>query len=237
MITNLADFYRSDAWERLIRILAAERLDENGNIICAHCGRPIIRKYDRIAHHVVPLTLGNVNDVQIALNPENIVFVHHRCHNEIHERFGFGHPNIRQPKKVYLVYGSPCAGKTTFVHDNAAAGDLLVDMDSIWCCINAQGKGGHEAHENALKRCAFGVRDCLLDMVKTRTGNWRNAYIVGGYPLIAERERMRTIYGAELVHVDTARDVCELRAKERPKEWLDYIGSYWERYQAGSDEM
>lgn len=42
MITNLADFYRSKAWEAFIRVLAAERTDENGLIICEHCGKPII---------------------------------------------------------------------------------------------------------------------------------------------------------------------------------------------------
>lgn len=233
-ITNLADFYRTDDWEKLLLVLADERQDENGDIICQHCGKPIVRKYDRIGHHVEHLTLANVNDVNVSLNPANIIFVHHRCHNEIHERFGFGKPQARarRVKKVYVVHGSPCSGKTTYVHGVAGAGDLIVDMDAIWQCISAQGCGdGHFAHDDRLRANVFRMRDCMLDMIRTRYGDWNNAYIIGGYPLIAERERLGTIYGAEFVHIDTPRDVCEQRAQERPPEWMNFIGDYWNRLQ------
>lgn len=245
-ITNLSDFYKTGEWETFLRVLADERTDDAGDIICQHCGKPIVRKYDRIGHHVEHLTLGNVNDINVSLNPANVVFVHHRCHNEIHERFGFGKPQARRVKKVYVVHGSPCSGKTTYVHDVAGAGDLVVDMDAIWYCISAHTTGGnsangtpylledaHACRDDRLRANVFRVRDCLLDMVKTRFGDWNNAYIIGGYPLIAERERVGVIYGAEFVHIDTPRDVCELRARERPKEWAGYVAEYWDKFQAG----
>lgn len=109
MITNLADFYRSKAWEAFIRVLAAERTDENGLIICEHCGKPIIYKYDRIAHHKTHLTLANVNDAAIALNPDNIALVHHKCHNEIHERFGFAQPRAPRCKRCTLCTAAHAA--------------------------------------------------------------------------------------------------------------------------------
>ena len=125
MITNLADFYRSKAWESFIRCLAAERLDENGVLWCEHCGHPIIYKYDRIAHHCKTfLTLSNVNDAAIALNPENIAFVHHRCHNEIHERFGFEKTRAPRIKKVYLIHG-------TAVYFAFCLCDQCIDRESI----------------------------------------------------------------------------------------------------------
>jgi len=40
---SLYDFYRSDEWLNLLRILKLERVDAQGNIICAHCGKPITR--------------------------------------------------------------------------------------------------------------------------------------------------------------------------------------------------
>ena len=59
-ITNLSDFYKTDEWETFLRILADERANEDGEIICAHCGKPIVRKYDRIGHPVEHLTFANV---------------------------------------------------------------------------------------------------------------------------------------------------------------------------------
>ena len=235
-ITNLADFYRTDEWESLIAILALEpeRQNEKGDIICEHCGKPIVLKYDRIGHHKKHLTLANVNDVNVSLNPENIAFVHHRCHNEIHERFGFAKPQAPRVKKVYLVHGSPCSGKSTYVASVAGPGDLVLDMDAIWACISPSPvEDVHHGHDDRLKANAFRVRDCILDMIKTRFGNWNNAYIIGGYPRSVERERLATIYGAEFIHIDTPREICEQRAAQRPKEWAGYIDSYWENYQTG----
>lgn len=235
MITNLADFYRSKAWEAFIRVLAAERTDENGLIICEHCGKPIIYKYDRIAHHKTHLTLANVNDAAIALNPDNIALVHHKCHNEIHERFGFAQPRAPRCKKVYLVHGSPCSGKRTYVDSVMGPGDIRLDLDDIWACISRQDAAGTFCRDERLRHNVFRVRDCMLDMVKTRYGEWNNAYIIGGYPRLMERERMAALYGAEMVHIDTPREVCIERAKQRPKEWAAYIKDYWETYQEGGE--
>ena len=73
----LADFYRSKEWEQLRRMLMLQRLDAEGNIICAHCGRPIVKKYDCIGHHLVELTETNYKDTSVSLNPDKIVLVHH----------------------------------------------------------------------------------------------------------------------------------------------------------------
>lgn len=229
MITNLADFYRSGAWKSFVNILALEREDEQGTILCAHCGKPIVKAYDRIAHHKIHLTLGNVNDVNIALNPDNIDLVHHSCHNAIHNRFGFA------VKKVYLVHGSPCSGKSTFVSNVAGPGDLVLDLDAVWACISGggaiAGNDGHLVRDDRLKSNVFRVRDCILDMIKTRHGDWCNAYIIGGYPRIMERERMATIYGAEMIHIDTPREICEERAAQRPIEWAGFVQNYWDTFQ------
>ena len=231
MITNLADFYRSKAWEAFIRVLADERADESGVIWCEHCGQPIIYKYDRIAHHKTHLTLSNVNDATIALNPENIALVHHKCHNEIHERFGFEKPRAPRCKKVYLIHGSPCSGKSTYAASVAGPGDLLLDMDAIWACISAQDSGGHFCRDERLRHNVFKMRDCMLDMIKTRYGEWCNAYIIGGYPRIMERERLASLYGAEIIHIDTPKEICLQRAAQRPKEWAGFINDYWETFQ------
>ena len=232
MITNLADFYRSKAWEAFIRVLADERADENGVIWCEHCSQPIILKYDRIAHHKKHLTLSNVNDATIALNPENIALVHHKCHNEIHERFGFAQPRAPRCKKVYLIHGSPCSGKSTYAASVAGPGDIILDMDAIWACISAQDSGGHFCRDERLRHNVFKIRDCMLDMIKTRYGEWANAYIIGGYPRIMERERMATLYGAEIIHIDTPKEICLQRASQRPKEWAGFIENYWDTFQA-----
>lgn len=208
-------FYRSKEWETLVEQLRIERADENGNVICAHCGKPIVKRYDCIGHHKIELTDENVNDYQISLNPENVELIHFRCHNEIHGRFG-------NRQNVYLVYGAPCAGKTTFVHDQANNDDLILDLDKIWVAICTSDR---EHKPNRLKANVFGIRDCIIDQIRTRTGNWRNAYIIGTYPLRTDRDRLCEMLQAQPVFIDTSMKDCMDRAPN--ESWLGYISDWF----------
>lgn len=220
----LTDFYRSREWVQLMHVLRIERVNADGELICEYCGEPITRKYDCIGHHKTELTEQNYRLAEVALNPDNIALIHHRCHNKIHDRLG-----LSCTKQVYLVYGSPMSGKTTWVKDNMSAGDLVADMDSIWECISAQPR---YVKPNRLKQNAFAMRDMLIDMIRVRRGNWLNAYVIGGYPLVSERERLTRSLGARAVFVDTPQEECISRFEnsDRPKEYLDYINEWWEKY-------
>ena len=218
---NLSTFYQSKDWIGLMQTIRLERVNNEGQIICEHCGKPIIAKYDCIGHHIIELNDNNVNDISISLNPNNIILVHHRCHNKIHNKLGIG------CKIVYLVYGSPLSGKSTFVRDNANTGDLIVDMDNIWQCISGCDR---YVKPNRLKQNAFDIRNMLIDSVRIRKGNWLNAYVIGGYPLISERERLIRSLGAREIFIDTPKEECIKRAKTRPKEYLEYIEDWWDKY-------
>lgn len=217
---TLKTIYKSSEWENLLQVLKLERIID-GKLLCEHCGQEIIKKYDCIGHHKIELTEGNVNDFSISLNPENIILIHHKCHNIIHERF-----EGNKLRKVYIVYGSPCSGKSTWVNDVAGSNDLIVDMDKIWECISNNDKFNKS---NYLKSNVFAVRDCLIDQIMTRTGMWKNAYVIGGYPLQMERERLSNKLGAELVYIECEKEICISRAIN--EEWIKYIEEWFSMYQ------
>ena len=218
-------FYRSDEWRSLLDALKLERLNDKGELICEYCGKPITRAYDCIGHHKEELTEENVNDFSISLNPELIALVHHRCHNYIHNKLGYA------VREVYLVYGAPLSGKTSWVRENMAEGDLLIDIDDIWQCVSGCDR---YVKPNRLKSIVFRVRDSLLDAVKYRFGKWNNAYIVGGYPLQSERERLCRELGAREIYIQCSRDECieRLRSCEdaRGDEWLKFIDDWFNKY-------
>lgn len=233
---TLSNFYKSDAWWNLLQTIKSDpaRMNEDGELICAHCGKPIVRAYDCIGHHVIELTEENVNDAMISLNPENIVLVHHGCHNKIHNKLGKLY--AREYRKVYIVYGSPLSGKSSWVRESMNEGDLVVDMDSIWQCVSGCDRYMKPKRLNAV---VFGVRDYLIDMVRMRHGKWQNAYIIGGYPLISERERLARELDAELIFIDTPMEVCIERLAEHKDgrdigEWIGYIHDWWNKYAPGT---
>lgn len=221
--TKRQAFYKSKRWENFVQGLRAERATADGFVICEHCGKPIIKAYDCIGHHVEELTEENVDNALISLNPENVQLVHFRCHNEIHKRFGYAE---RRVQRVYIVYGAPYAGKREWVNDVAEPGDIVLDINRLWAAIQA---GTEREKPNELKQNVFALRDALLDQIRTRRGRWNNAYIIGGYPLQGERERLADMVGAErLVYIDTPKDVCLSRAKylEQSQFVLDWFDRF-----------
>ena len=216
---TLDTFYKSKQWESLIEQIKLDRLDASGQVICEYCGKPIIRKYDCIGHHKIELTEQNVNDYSISLNPDNVMLVHFRCHNRIHNRFdGFC-------QQVYLVYGPPCAGKSTWVENVCNKDDLIIDIDRIWECLCVSDKY-HKP--NRIKSNVFGIRDALLDQVKIRKGMWRNAYIIGTYPLKTDRDRICSLLRAREVFIFEEKAVCMDRAED--DNWRKYIEDWFDDY-------
>ena len=222
---TLETFYKSKEWERFRAALIQERTTEDGTVICARCGKPIFRRYDMIAHHKTELTEENVNDYEISLNPENIDIIHFRCHNLEHERF----EGFRQ--KVFLVYGSPCSGKTSFVREQANGDDLILDVDRIWDAVCLD---GWKSKPRRLNPIVFRIRDEIIDAVRTRTGKWRNCWIVGGFPLKTDRDRICQLLRAEPIYCEATLEECLARCKEeRPEGWETYIRDWFEDFTPG----
>lgn len=222
MIFTLANFYTSKVWENFRSNLMDERTNDKGQIICAHCGKPIVKAYDCIGHHKIELTDENVNDYTISLNPELVELIHFRCHNKAHKRFT---GNMHFGQEVYLVYGSPCSGKSTWVKDNANEDDLILDLDNIWesiCFCNRLHKPPR------LKSNVFGIRDTLIDQIRIRKGKWRNAFVIGGYPLRTERERLCALLRAKPIFIEESKATCLKRAPS--DEWREFICDWFENF-------
>lgn len=222
---QLSTFYQSKTWVKLTKIIRQERINDNGEIICDYCKKPITKAYDCICHHKIALTDENINNVEISLNPNNISLVHHRCHNLIHEKFKRPHENI------YLVYGAPLSGKSTFVNNNAVKGDLILDMDNIWECISGQER---YIKPYQLKQYTFKIRDCILEGIRYRLGTWTNAYIIGGYPFKTERDRLIKELNAKEIFINCTKGECLQRLKADKQrnfdEWEQYINKWFDEY-------
>ena len=227
---KLNTFYQSKEWINFREIIISKRIKENprSEIICEHCNKPIYAKFDCIAHHKEELTPVNVNDLNISLNENNIALVHHKCHDEIHSRFG------SEKREVYVVWGSPCAGKRDYVMSLVGRNDIVIDMDLIYNMINPY--NGMYNKPNRLYLVAKTIYDKLLEDVFNRTGQWHKAYIITCECLETQLNRMAEKYGARLIHIDTDKEECILNLlKDELKynythDWMKYINEYWSKY-------
>lgn len=231
MFTSLEQFYNSDEWKATRAKIIDERKDDEGIVHCEYSGVPLINSYEIIGHHKTPLTMQNVNDFAVSLNPSNIMLVSHKAHNEIHKRFGHS-----AGRKVYYVYGAPCSGKTTFVNSIKGNSDIVCDVDNIWQCITG---GARYEKPNALKANMFEVQRCILDMIKKRVGNWERAFIIDGGAAKTPRNNRINVLGAEPIFIDTDKETClkrlatdNNRTQAQKTEWQKYIDNWFNEYQA-----
>ncbi len=192
---------------------------------CEVCHKLIHKKYQAIGHHKIELNMMNVNDPSISLNLDNLMLVCHKCHNDIHNRFG------SITKHRYLVYGSPLSGKSTYVKEAANKNDLVISLDDIRFGIT-----GGLYHENSNNTLAdvFAVRDFLLDRVRLNTTKAHDVYIIGGYPYKGERERLCRELKLEPIFIDVSKEECLARLDAddtRDKRlWSKYIEDWFSRY-------
>lgn len=228
MYRSLSEFYTSKEWRAFRAQLIHERTNKaDGILYDEFSGKPLLKSYDIIAHHKQQLTLQNVNDFSISLNPDNIMLVSMKSHNEIHARFGY-----TQGRKVYYIYGAPCSGKSTWVENVKGNSDLIIDIDLVWQAIT----GGRKYYKpDALKACAFQLYNSLLDMAKTRQGKWERAYIITGGAHKGQRERQIAELGAEPIFINTDQETCLQRLSndtDRDKDqWAQYIADWFKLYQ------
>ena len=223
--SELQVFYASQAWQAFRMRLIAER-----GTCCQHCGGLIAKASDITLHHIQELTLENYKDTCLSLNPDNILIIHKECHNKLHRRYK--DPNSYE-RHVYLVYGPPLAGKGTFVLDRMERGDLVVDMDQLYRALSLLDL--YDKPDSLLPNVR-GVRNVLLDQIKTRYGRWTNAWIIGGFAEKYRREKTAADIGAELIFCDVREEECLRRLEtdparqERQEEWTGYIRKWFAEY-------
>lgn len=67
-------FYNSSRWRKLQKIIKSRAYG-----LCEICGKP-----GHIVHHMIPLTADNIDNPNITLNSDLLIYVCLDCHNKIH---------------------------------------------------------------------------------------------------------------------------------------------------------
>lgn len=216
-------FYASKVYRDFRFVIIAER-----GLTCEHCGGLIAHQRQAHVHHIMPLSAENWQDATVALNPDNVMIVHQRCHNTLHPERSAAQ---WRSKRVFIVYGMPLSGKTSYVLERKERYDIVLDMDSLYQAITFLPKYDKPDALFTVVRSAY---NDLLDRVKTRSGKWRTAWVIGGFADKYQREKLAEDLGAEVILMECTREEAleRLRAS-RPdliEEYTGYINKWIERW-------
>lgn len=210
-----ARFYSSKAWQDL----RWKRILEE-NFTCQECHENYMLSPEKlIGHHKVELSPQNITEANIALNSSLIKILCKNCHDKIHKRFGHN-----RAREVTIVYGPPCSGKNTLVNQLSNRGDIIVDMNRLYQAVS--GCALYDKPDN-IRFNVFAVRDLLIEQIRTRSGRWQAAWVIGGYSRKLEREALAARLGASLLYCEATEAECKARARAvhgvQYAEWCGYI--------------
>ena len=227
MWTSLKAFYNSKEWRELRLQLIRDK-----GLVCEECKQVIVNEDEAIGHHTIELNITNVNDRNISLNKDKLKLICLDCHNKEHKRFGYALKKCE--RKVYIVYGAPCSGKTSFVMANKERNDIVVDMDRLYEAITLLPRYDKP---DSMKFNVLAIRNNIIDNIKTRYGQFNNAWVIGGYPEAYTRERLIKELGAIPIFIESSKEECIARLsmtedirRDNFNEWKKYIDDWFESY-------
>lgn len=127
-----------------------------------------------------------------------------------------------------VVMGAPCSGKSTYVREHAAPGDIVIDFDVL-----AQALGSPDPHDHPKH-----IRMVAIDMRRTAIASAIQQHLGGATVWIVDinpGERMPAYRraGAVFVTMEASREELHRRASaERPERWHSLIDEHAARQAA-----
>lgn len=204
--------------------------------LCQPCLRAGVLQAAREVDHIKPISNGGTDDWE---NLQSICLPCHRAKSLVESRDGqrkaaaiptFG----RKPLvPVTLVCGPSGSGKTTYVRQNAAPNDLILDMDEIISRLS--GLPWYEAGPEWVQP-ALHERNARLGAL-ANPSQYGKCWLIVQAPTCSERRKWREMLSADVVLFAIDADVCKARVVGRPgKIWAGLIDRWWARYSMGRDE-
>lgn len=188
--------------------------------LCAVCGA-LAADVD----HITPIRAGG--DI---LNRDNLQPLCRSCHNQKTRRENKG----STPAQVTLVCGPPGSGKTSYVMQRKAWGDLVIDLDAIMVALT--GEAWYDKPDNLLP-LALDVRDYLYQRIPASIENVNRVWIVAGEPDPAKRQALARRLGARVVVLALPASECVRRIANDPRradkwqQWAPLVVAWWQQYQ------
>lgn len=125
---------------------------------------------------------------------------------------------------ITVVIGPPCSGKSTYIEEKKTRGDLIWDFDAVLQAIT--GLPLYERCEGAVPFC-LAMRDAFFAKALHGRGVVSQIWIAMSSWSMVVNDLQR--FGAEIVKLDTPKEICISRAELRGPENLKMVMEWFEK--------
>ena len=182
---------------------------------CHLCGKPGATTRD----HLIPYSLGGTDELT------NLRPAHRRCNSKRGNRVlsGYG-------ARITVVIGPPAGGKSTYVQQQAALGDVVIDLDLIARAL-MPGQLDERTHvyPQHVRHVAIGARAAAIERA-TRLTAGCGVWLIHADPSPVDLELYRFLR-YEVVTIDPGREIVQRRVEaERPPYMRSYVSKWYARH-------
>jgi hypothetical protein len=141
---------------------------------------------------------------------------------------------MRVVNESTIVCGPPGSGKTTYVKERIQPGDLVYDLDDLWCALTWQPR---YAKPDSLLPYMRAVRGAIVSLL-TADINRPRSWIITCGPTRAERSYLQDKLRAEVVMLAVDAKTCIERIQAdsertaRRADWKELVDDWWAKYEA-----
>ena len=126
------------------------------------------------------------------------------------EGYKFNNEGEMIPVTVYLIWGAPASGKTTYVKQHMQDGDMVVDLDLIKQSLSMMSKTDTW---DTLLEVVLSIREHLYDLIEKRRVK-SDVWVISGLPERDKREEViKKIKADKVIHIKATEKECIERAK------------------------
>lgn len=111
--------------------------------------------------------------------------------------------------KIYLIWGSPACGKTTYVKDNKQDNDIVIDIDALREAITMSECKTYDYHKDIV----ITLRDTLYNIIKNKRQLEGDVWVIACLSNADKRnDLISRIKVDESIHIEATEDECISRA-------------------------
>lgn len=135
--------------------------------------------------------------------------------------------------KLYIVYGAPCSGKSTYVKKHIGNNDLVYDYDELVRTLT-YGKE-HTVEKGNVHKYVIDFRKRILQRAKQET-ELDNIWVISTFLTEQFKEYIKDM-NPQYIKMDETKETCLERlmnddARPDKEKWAEKINEWFERYQS-----